>query len=172
MDFIRFVVLWLLESSVTASFNLNRHKPCAVSLITWTSSQIHLTWVWSDSVFWKVSQQFVWKTFHFHAYMMDLKKWHRASQTPPTLFYIRVLLPACSQICAQTSQPSLIGQLLPRYSTCRRAIGPFPTQWRTCQWYQEISSHSPFSTLNVLPRQWQYLQRLPGNPKMELLTTG
>lgn len=76
MDFIpfRFVAAWLklLHSTWT-------QKLYAVFLVTWTSSQINLTQVWSDSVFWKVSQQFIWKTpptFRFDANTMDFEKSH------------------------------------------------------------------------------------------------
>lgn len=63
--------------------------------------------------------------------------------------FTQTFLPARIQTHAQTSQPCFIGLLLPRYSRCRRAIGPFPTQWRTCvngTGKQVVTLH--FSTLS------------------------
>lgn len=58
--------------------------------------------------------------------------------------------PTRFQISIQTSQPSLIGPLLPKYSTCSRdwAISK-PVRIR-CQWYQGISRHLLNVTFHTL----------------------
>lgn len=59
----------------------------------------------------------------------------------PNELLISSFLPASFKISIPTSQPPLIGPLLPRYSTCSRdwAISK-PVRIR-CQWYQGISSN-------------------------------
>lgn len=70
---------------------------------------------------------------HFHQYVKRLFHLSKIIQKMDIfrlqLHPLKALLPTR---CHKSAQPSLIGLLLPRYSRCRRAIGPFPTQWRTC----------------------------------------
>lgn len=66
--------------------------------------------------------------------------WLKAFQSPyPNELLNTSCQPTSFQIFIQTSQPPLIGPLLPRYSTCSRdwAISK-PVRIR-CQWYQGIS---------------------------------
>lgn len=152
----------------TASFSLNRQKPCA-TVDGFTNKSDNRLKCLKENL--SSSFERLHPRFSFMPIQWTSKKTLRASQTLPTLFCIRALLPSGSQISAQTSQPPFIGLLLPRIQyiqTCDWAI-PNPVK-NMCQWYREIS-HSPFSTLNVFPRQCKYLPRLPGNPKMVLLTT-